>query len=130
MKKNRNVILGDVTSRVDAPMLMPKEHIPLPPGTEKFDVLGDGKNLSVRTYNNPNIHVRNERKRNQLVSGFQNRRSALEAELEQVQLMVRHKQLVMAMSYNGEIVEKKMNNSNPQYSEKVDVKNKSIAYIG
>ena len=130
MKKNRNVILGDVTSRVDAPMLMPKEHIPLAPGTEKFDVLGGGNTLSVRTYNNPNIPLRNERKRNQLVNGFQNRRSALEEELEQVKLMVRHKQLVMAMSYNGEIVEHKMNHSNPQYQEKVEIKNKSIAYIG
>ena len=111
-------------------MLMPKEHIPLAPGTEKFDVLGDGKTLSVTTYNNPSIPLRNERNRNQLVNGFQNRRSAVEAELEQVKLMVRHKQLVMAMSYNGEIVEQKMNLSNPQYQEKVDVKNKSIAYVG
>lgn len=126
-KASRNVILGDRTSREDAPMLMPRENVPLAPGSEDFKILGEGKTLSATTYNNPAVDKKTQMRKSQMVNGFVTRRNGIEAELEQMKLMVRQKQLIMGMTYNGNVVSDM--NLHPA-TEKIKIKNISNPYVG
>jgi len=126
MKKSRNVLLGEKTSRVDAPPLVPHDRLPARPGEEPYRLLAG--TLSAKSYNRPLLPTGKMSPDMSKIKGYTTRRNALDDELEMLNQRILHKKLVLSFSQGGrKITDKGMH---PAIDQVISTKNITIPYIG
>jgi hypothetical protein len=125
MKQSRNVVLGEKTSREDAPPLVPPEWLPKPPGADSFEVVVGTS--SAKTYNAPSIQAGKVYADASKVDSLRRRKQEVQEELELMDQMLRHKKMALAFSSGGKsIVGKTLH---PAMGQKIAKDQVSIPYI-
>jgi hypothetical protein len=125
MKQNRNVVLGEKTSREDAPPLVPPEWLPKPPGADSFEVVVGTS--SAKTYNAPFLQAGKVYADASKVDSLRRRKQEIQEELAMMDQILRHKKMTLQFSSGGKSLAD--STLHPAMGQKITRDQVSIPYI-